>query len=111
MTARPRPYSRQALEALELLGHQIELARKSRKMTETELAERVGISRNTLRMIQKGNPKVGVGLVFEAAALAGVVLFTPDPSAMSLRLASAKDRIALLPERIRNKEAVVKDDF
>ncbi len=71
----PRPYSRLTKDALTLLGAQVRLARKQCGMTEMELAERAGVARSTLQLIEKGDPRVEIGLVFEAATLAGVSLF------------------------------------
>jgi transcriptional regulator with XRE-family HTH domain len=62
-----------------LLGREIRLARKQRKMTEADLASRIGIARSTLQLIEKGQPKVEIGLAFEAAALLGVPLFVDEP--------------------------------
>lgn len=63
-----------------LLGSQVRLARKQRRMTEVERAERAGIARSTLQLIEKGDPRVDIGLVFEAATLARVSLFVPEAS-------------------------------
>ena len=80
----PRPYSRLTKEALTLLGAQVRLARKRRRMTEMELAERAGIARSTLQLIEKGDPRVEIGLVFEAATLA-VTCSRRTPPASRLR--------------------------
>ncbi len=66
-----------------MLGAQVRLARKQRRMTEVELAERAGIARSTLQLIEKGDPRVDIGLVFEAAIMAGVSLFVPEASSLA----------------------------
>jgi transcriptional regulator with XRE-family HTH domain len=109
--SRPRTYSRLSQEALRLLGAQVRLARKQRGMTETELAERVGVARSTLQLIEKGDPKVEIGLVFEAATLAGVGLFAPEAATLAPQLERVADKIALLPHAIRRPRQEVKDDF
>lgn len=43
------------------LGENIRLARLRRKFSTTLVAERAGISRNTLRAIEQGNPNVSFG--------------------------------------------------
>jgi transcriptional regulator with XRE-family HTH domain len=111
MPARPRTYSRLSQEALRLLGAQVRLARKQRAMTEAELAERVGVARSTLQLIEKGDPKVEIGLVFEAAILAGVDLFVPETATLAPQLERVADKIALLPQAIRRPREGVKDDF
>ena len=87
------------------------LARKQRGMTESELAERVGVARSTLQLIEKGDPKVEIGLVFEAATLAGVGLFAPEASTLAPLIERVADKIALLPHSIRRSTEAVKDDF
>lgn len=108
---RVRSYSRLSVEALELLGQSIRLARKDRQMTEVELAKRVGISRTTLQQIEKGDPKVEIGLVFEAAVIVGVDLFVPDARTLAPQLARVADQLALLPQSVRRPKREVKDDF
>lgn len=93
------------------MGGQIRLARKQRRMSEAELAARIGISRSTLQLIEKGNAKVEVGLAFEAAVLVGVPLFVPDPSRIASEIARVEDKLALLPQSIRRPRTEVKDDF
>ena len=48
-------------EVLSLLGENIKLARKRRKLTQVQLNERTGISRVTLRKIEKGDAGVSIG--------------------------------------------------
>ncbi|MCP5278449.1 MAG: helix-turn-helix transcriptional regulator [Thiobacillus sp.] len=106
-----RTYSRASLEALTLLGKLIQLARKQRRMTAAELAERTGISRSTLQRIEKGDPKVEVGLMFEAAALVGVPLFDAGPGRLVDKIARADDKLALLPKAIHKADTEVNDAF
>jgi transcriptional regulator with XRE-family HTH domain len=108
---RARSYSRVTLQAMRLLGAQVRLARKQRGMTESELAERAGVARSTLQLIEKGNPKVEIGLAFEAAILAGVGLFAPEASTLAPLIEHVTDKIALLPHSIRRSPGTVRDDF
>jgi len=52
-----RTYLRQPRDAVELLGKLIRLGRKERKMNEEDLSGRAGISRRTLKKIERGDPK------------------------------------------------------
>jgi DNA-binding XRE family transcriptional regulator len=111
MALRKRPYSRATVDALFLMGRQIRLARKQLKMSESDLADRVGIARSTLQLIEKGSPTSEIGLVFEAAHLVGVPLFAPEPGSPRSQLARIDDKLALLPRSIRRPRREVKDDF
>ncbi|MES2458678.1 MAG: helix-turn-helix transcriptional regulator [Bacteroidota bacterium] len=46
------------------LGENIKLARKRRKLTAIQLAERAAIERVTLRKIERGDPSVSMGAYF-----------------------------------------------
>ncbi|VAW66643.1 hypothetical protein; Some similarities with transcriptional regulator [hydrothermal vent metagenome] len=106
-----RTYSKYALEAVTLLGEQIKLGRKQRKWSEKNLAERAGISRATLQKIERGEMSSAIGLVFEVATLVGVNLFEQDKPPLSRHIEQTRDKIALLPKRIKAKTKVVHDDF
>ncbi|PLW81502.1 transcriptional regulator [Kineobactrum sediminis] len=107
----PRTYTRYAREAVTLLGEQIRLGRKQRRWTEKNLAERAGISRATLQKIENGDMGCAVGLVFEVAALVGVTLFDHDTPALARHTDHTRDKIALLPQRIKTGGEAVFDDF
>ena len=57
---------------LETLGENIKLARKRRKLTTMQIAERAGIARTTLYEIEKGNPKVAMGAYFNVLKTMGL---------------------------------------
>lgn len=44
------------------VGENIHLARLRRRLSSSMVAERAGISRNTLRYIERGDPNVGFGV-------------------------------------------------
>lgn len=46
---------------LAVVGENIKLARRRRKLTTLEVSERAGIDRTTLYQIEKGNPRVSIG--------------------------------------------------
>ncbi len=107
----PRTYSRLTEEALLLLGKRIRLARKRRRMSEHDLAARVGIARSTLQLIEKGNPSVAIGLVLEAATLTGVDLFVPEATTLGPQIEATCDKLALLPGAIRKPKREIDDEF
>lgn len=106
-----RTYSQHALDAARVLGLEIARARRERRMTINELAERAGISRITVRAVEAGAPTVAIGTVFELAAILGVDLFGVDRTQLPELLSRGRDRLALLPARIRQPAAPVDDDF
>lgn len=106
-----RTYSRYSRDATALLGGLIRAARKERKLTAQELAERAGISRGLLQRIEKGDLKCEIGAVFEVATIVGVRLFEADEATLSNHLRQTDDKLALLPKSVRKKSRVVHDDF
>lgn len=107
-----RPYTKSTLEAAKLLGLQIRLARKKRRMSETELAERAHIARSTLQKIEKGDPSINIGLAFEAAIVVGVSLFNAEnPKALRDQTQAANEKLTLLSHKPGRSTRELKDDF
>jgi len=102
--------SRASAAGLALLAVEIRAARKERRMTEAELAERAGCSRDTVRAIEAGKPTVAIGHVLEVAAILGLDLFG-GTEATEARLGEVRSRLRLLPERVRKPTARFDDDF
>ena len=57
---------------LEKMGENIKLARKRRKLTTIQVAERANISRSTLYLIESGNPSVAMGGYFNVLRVLGL---------------------------------------
>lgn len=57
---------------LERMGEQLRLARKRRKLTMSQVAERAGISRTTLFSIEKGDASVAIGSYFNVLRTLGL---------------------------------------
>lgn len=106
-----RTYSQQTKEAAALLGQLIQVARKKRGWPESELAERVGVTRVTLRKIERGDPTCSMGLVFEAAAVTGVPIFGSDATPLSVHLERTRELLSLLPKSVRKGKRKIDDDF
>lgn len=111
MSNTQRTYLPETREALRLLGLQTRIKRKQAKMSESEFAERIGVARATVRQIEKGAPTVTVGLMFEAAAIAGVDLFVPEATSLAPHLKRARETLALLPKKERAAEVTFDNDF
>ena len=89
--------------ALKALGQSIELARRRRRLSQADLASRMGVSVSTVRRLEDGHP--GMALTYLAIALQvfgeleqlRVLLDTPNDS-VGLALVDAE-----LPTRIYSK--------
>lgn len=57
---------------LEQMGENIKLARKRRKLTAIQVAERAGIARSTLYLVEKGNSSVAMGAYFNVLRVLGL---------------------------------------
>ena len=101
--------SRATTHAAHLLGLQVQEGRRRRRWTQSELAERMGVSKATLAKVERGDPSVALGTAFEAAILVGVPLFAGDADSKRSEERRLEDRLALLPERVRR--VPVDDDF
>lgn len=105
-----RHYARTTLQTIDLLGKLIRAGRIERRWSETELAERVGVSRDLIQRIEHGDPRCGIGAAFEAATLVGISLFDAEPGRLGGHIADQDAKLRLLPKAARKKRVVV-DDF
>ena len=97
------------VQAARLLGRKVALARRERRWTIAELAERVGVSVVTIRKVERGDPTVALGTALETAVLVGVPLFHEDPGRRSAETEIVQARLALLPASVRRSD--VDDNF
>jgi transcriptional regulator with XRE-family HTH domain len=106
-----RAYASYTIESVKLLGKMIRYRRKQRKMTEFELAERLGVARSTVQRLERGDPRVEIGIMFEAAALVRVRLFDADENGVKALSGHIEDRIAVLPKHVYKSGKKVVDEF
>jgi DNA-binding XRE family transcriptional regulator len=95
----PNPVRR----SLRKLGRDIRVARTKRRLTVAMMMERVGVSKGTYLKVEKGDPRVGMGIY--GTTLMALGLGTPladiaDPAGDDEGLALEEAR---LPERVRPK--------
>jgi len=57
---------------LNRLGENLRLARKRRKLTSAQVAERAGIARSTLQLIEKGEPGVAMSSYLQVLFVLGL---------------------------------------
>jgi transcriptional regulator with XRE-family HTH domain len=102
----------QTIHVTRVLGLEIAVSRRRRRMTAVELAERAGITADTLRKVERGDTSVAVGTVFELAGLVGIDLFGTPPSDLGALVRREEERLALLPARVRSSSRTrVDNDF
>jgi transcriptional regulator with XRE-family HTH domain len=106
-----RSYARQTLAAATLLGQMVALERKGQRITAQEFAERLGVTRGTVARLEAGDPKVEIGLAFEACTLLGVPLFGGSAPQIARQSRNIEQHLALLPGSVRARGGKVDDDF
>ena len=106
-----RTYSGTTREAARLLADLIRAARKERRLTAQEVADRAGISRSLLQRIEKGDLKCEIGVTFEVAAILGIRLFDLDERGLRREIRAAEEKLTLLPKAVHKRSKVVADDF
>lgn len=99
----PTPVSRALLK----LGQDLSLARRRRMLTQESMAERIQTSVATLRRLEKGDPRISIGVIAQACMVLGEI------NKISDLLDTATDEIGLslmneqLPQRVRTKKRSV----
>jgi len=98
------------LDAAAVLGIQIATARRERRWTLANLAERAGITVVTLRKIENGDLSVSIGTYFEVATLLGFSLhFRPKRSPHDPQ--PSETAIGARAFRVRERDNEVSDAF
>jgi transcriptional regulator with XRE-family HTH domain len=93
-------------EAVRILGESIRAARLRRGWSVAVLAERAGVTTQTIARIERGAPGVAIGTVFEAAHLTGVDLYGGNRDQVGRMVTSD---LALLPQRGRGRREADND--
>lgn len=103
--------SKMTIFTLKTLGGMIRVNRKERNISQDNLAERLNVSRYTIIALEKGDPKVTIGIVFEAAYIVGIPLMAEDDAQLQKLAKTITQFNTILPKRIRKKEKPVDDNF
>lgn len=107
---RARAILPQAQDAVRVLGLEVARARRARRWSQAELAERAGVSRETVRKVEHGGSAVAIGTAFDLAALVGVELFGASPGDLPQLIRRGEERLAVLPSRVRKRADLELDD-
>lgn len=88
-------------DALRTLGSMIRIARVERGWTQKHLGGVAGTSERTITLIERGEPSVSSGNLFNAAAAVGVPLFQiNDPVELTRLRHRGEEIVALIPKRV-----------
>lgn len=96
------------LKQLALFGERVRLARARRGLRTELFAERVGVSRETLRRMEKGDPTIAIGTYLRALRVLGLdkdidLLAADDELGRKLQdLAITKPRLRTAASAFRN---------
>lgn len=97
----PTPVER----ALQKLGRDLSLARRRRRISQASLAERIGASLNTVKRMEKGEPRVQLHFIARTLHVFG------DIQRLAQLMDTSEDQIGLVlmdeqvPKRIRSRKA------
>ncbi len=108
---RNAPRSLAAREAASILGKMIRSKRIKRRMTAAQLAERAGITRGTLRCIERGETGTAIGTVFEVATLVGIQLFGQNADELAMHNRRLEEELALLPRSAHFPKSMLDNNF
>jgi transcriptional regulator with XRE-family HTH domain len=111
LVKKERAYPETVRDAARLLGALVREGRIDRRWTVSELADRGGISKNTVTKVEHGDPSVALGTAFDLAVLVGVSLFYEDRSRLRGESRAARERVALIGQRVRSAREVPDYDF
>ena len=106
-----RALSPMTRDAVAVVGQLVASERRRQGRTAADLAARAGISRDTLHRVERGDPTVAVGTALELLVLLGVPLFGTDADGLARQVASGRQLLALLPDRVRPDARRPDDDF
>jgi|SRR6185312_1019173 len=99
-----------AKETLQGLGLQIQMARKRRLWTIAELAMKIGVSAPTIIALEKGQPTVGVGILFSALWTLGL-----EKELIQISQPSDEEGIQFtnmrLPKKVKMNRKKLNNDF
>ncbi len=98
-----RPLSSKARRAARTLGEYLAMFRRLQGLTAAQVADRAGITRNTLRKLEHGEATVGLGVFLEVCRVVGALDFVLEgvnPFETALGQSLAEQHLEL-PKRVR----------
>jgi DNA-binding XRE family transcriptional regulator len=102
-------------ESIKEMGELIACARKEKRWTQEDLAQRIGINRMTVVRIEKGSPEVATGWYLTAAWVLGLSILTWQTVGRGKNDTVVGDLLTklknTLPDRVRKRRPTIDNDF
>ena len=102
-------------ESIKEMGELIACARKEKRWTQEDLAQRIGINRMTVVRIEKGSPEVATGWYLTAAWVLGLSILTWQTVGRGKNDTVVGDLLTklknTLPDRVRERRPTIDNDF
>lgn len=98
-----RPLSAKSRRAARTLGDSVSTFRRLQGLTAEQVADRAGITRNTLRKLEQGDATVGLDVLLEVCRVLGILDFVTEgmnPYETALGQSLAEQNLPL-PKRVR----------
>lgn len=109
---KPADYPQAVLQQIELLAQNIVIARKRRKETQAQWAQRLGVSQPTMARIERGDPSVAMAsyvmcmwLVNQAHGLAELIAPQNDMASLEQEVARVRTRPRSMAKAATKKPA------
>ncbi len=103
--------SKQTCIVLKTLGAMIKAARLEQAYSQSDLAQRLNVSRYTVMAIEKGDPSVSVGSMFEACTIIGIPLLAENTNRLLNLSTTVANFASVLPTRTSATMTELDDNF
>ena len=101
-----------AVDQLQKLGRDLAIARKRRRMSLREMADRMMVNLKTVQRMEKGDPAVGIGILAAALWILGMHRRLGDLASPETDATGLQEEIRNLPRDFRKtKDRTDKYDF
>lgn len=93
------------LRSAEQLGSAIRLKRKEKGLSQSALADRLGVERKWVLRLEAGNPKAEFALVLKAVELVGLRVLLLDPARSGQKTRSQHSRLDEVFARLQRRDS------
>jgi len=94
-----------ARRVLQTLGSNIATARKRRRESQNDFGERIGVSRQTVALMEAGDPQVGAGTYVSALWVLGMHEQLAEVASPASDIQGQASELESLPQRVRRQRS------